>query len=130
MTDKKFLPYNLVQFNNIVVLTNQTEASAGSPIVSQNIGGTNGGVLTQLSLGYNAAFQKNAYLKLQITGISIQPSGFQAVSQTFNTFNYVASGDQWVLPPNAILNIYAYNQGAGSTPELFDVIATVKQWLS
>lgn len=122
---KNYQALNIAKFNNTISATQTTEPSV--PILQYNIGGSYGGIITSLSLAFNTQAQQNAYIKTTIDGILISPQEFQAPSQTFNTFNYIQSGDTWDLEPNAKLNVYAYNFTGLGSGMLFDLITTIKQ---
>ena len=122
---KNYYALNINQFNNTISSAQTTEPS--QPILEYNIGGAYGGIITSLSLAFNTQAQQNSYFKTTIDGVLITPQEFQAPSQTFNTFNYIQSGDTWELEPNATLKIYAYNQTGSGSGMLFDLIATIKQ---
>ena len=122
---KNYRALNIAQFNNSISLSQTTPSQ--TPIFSMNIGGSYGAVLTSLSLAFNTSAQNGASFLTTIDGIDITPNQYQQPSQTFNTFNYVASGDKWEIDANAQLKIYAYNSNNASTSMLFDIIATVKQ---
>lgn len=115
--------------NNSISATQTTEPA--TPISDYNIGGAYGCRLYALSLGYNSSAQVNAYFKVVVDGIFINPSTFQLMSQVFNTFNFIAAGDYWEVPPNAHLKVYAYNQqgSSGNTGMVFDLLADARQYM-
>ena len=122
---RNYRALNVAQFNLVIPLT-QT-APAALPIFQKNIGGANGGLITSLSLAFNTAAQQGARIYVSIDGVDIYPNDYQQPSQTFNTFNYIQSGDSWDLDPNAQLKVFAFNSNSASTTMLMDIIATVKQ---
>lgn len=122
---KNYRAVNISKFNISIPLGDTTPQSI--PVFSQNIGGAYGGLITSLSLAFNTAAQQGCSIWTSIDGVDIYPNAYQQPSQTFNTFNYIQSGDSWDLDANAQLKIYAYNSQGASNSMLMDIIATVKQ---
>ncbi len=125
ITPNRYRALNIAQFNIPIQATQTTPAL--NPIFSKNIGGSYGGIITSLSLAFNTSAQQNCNFWTMIDGIDIAPNEYQLPSQTFNTFNYIQSGDYWTLDANAQIKIYAYNQTGTGTNMLLDLISTIKQ---
>ena len=123
---KQVRQFTINKTNNAVNLANT--APVDTPDLTYDIGGAYGAVITSLSIGYNAAFQANAYFQVQLDGVILNPAVFIQPSQQFNTFNYLQGGaDYYEVPPNASFKIWTYNEGGGSNTELYDLIINYKQ---
>jgi hypothetical protein len=94
-----------------------TVQSAATPfkVYDFPVGGSNGALLSSVSIAVDSVFQTNYLWTLFIDGVT-GPTGnqFESFDPTVNTFEAVPASKTYLLKPQAHVQIKAYNANSGN----------------